>query len=136
MSISNNGNGSAFAMPQTRIVSARSIANRRGLSKRARACLAAGWLEGELALRPTAREAARAFGVSVPYVQQARKLPASRRAAIERGDDTYTTLAAPKPKLMLAHAAISDAELESLARKVGADRMLNAAAAAEHHQAA
>src|SRR5689334_10050122 len=99
MSISNNGNGSAFAMPQTRIVSARSNANRRGLSTRGAACPAAGWLEGALALTPTSGEAVRACGVSVAYLEQARELPASRRGAPVRGHDTQTTLAGPKPGL-------------------------------------
>jgi hypothetical protein len=140
-----NGNGSngsraAPAIPSN-VLFGRSIAHRR-LTARQRACLAADWADGNLTLLPSLQQAARLLRVSGAYAQRARKLSPPARAAIAGGRDsgsgsfTTLTLAAPKKRLALpfnGNRSISDGELESLAREVGADRLLAAAIAVERH---
>jgi hypothetical protein len=135
-----NGNSDAVAIAP-RALFGRSLVHRH-LSKRQRACLAADVLDEGLRFKPSTRQLSVVFGVSVPYIDRARKLSAARRDEILSGRDVTTSFVAKSHASRLPRlgsnggCSISDAELLNVARLVGVDRMLTAAAAAEHHHAA
>jgi hypothetical protein len=125
-------NGGATA----RVVKGRGIASRRA-DKRQLAALAASILEGDLGFRPSARQLAQMFGVNATYIHVARHLSPAKRQAIAAGEDqaSFTALLNPPERLALPApgSSISDGELTDIARRVGPDRMLEAAVAVEQH---
>jgi hypothetical protein len=137
----NGSNGSATLLPPipTRTIVGAGLANRH-LDKRQRAVLVADVLDGVVTFTPTMAQLASIFGVSVTYVELARKLPIGRRSAILRGWDLVSfAQLMPRRSAMLPalitdeKAEIPDCVLENLARAVGTERMLAAAVAVEHN---
>jgi hypothetical protein len=140
---STNGNGGAATiLPPTinKVITGAGLANRR-LDKRQRACLVADVIDGVVTFIPSQQQLAHIFGVSVPYIELARKLPIGKRTAILRGFDpvSFTDLMNPPRQLSLRGPVIPDLKvipdtvLENLARAVGVDRLLAAAIAVEHN---
>jgi hypothetical protein len=74
------------ASPRPRI-SGRGLA-RRKLDAGQLACLAAQVVLHERPFDPSVRQAAKLFGVSVPYLMTALELSSAKRAAIASGEDT------------------------------------------------
>ena len=133
--ISQNGKGGAAILPPvTKVINGRGVAHRH-LDARQRAILAANVADGIARFVPSQKQLANVFDVSVPYVQLARKLSLEKRSAILDGLDrtSFVDLMDRLRRLTspLAVANISDAQLMNVARIVGADRRLEAAAAAE-----
>jgi hypothetical protein len=139
-----NGNGAAILPAiDTQVITGRGLAHRE-LDARQRAALVADVLEGAAVFVPSQAQLAAIFNVSIPYIAVARRLTPGERAAIVRGWNpvSFTKLMNPPRQLSLAGPVIptmkisdtteiTDIALEGLARIVGPDRMLNAAAAAE-----
>jgi hypothetical protein len=134
-----NGNGGADILPpSTKTIGGRGLA-RRKLDPRQKACLVADVLDGVTTFTPSQKQLADLFGVSIPYVELARKLAPGKRAAILRGwDQTSFAELMPRRSAMLPalitdmKVEIPDIVLENLARSVGVERMLAAAVAVEH----
>jgi hypothetical protein len=75
---------------------------------------AARWLRGELHIKPTAKQAAEIFGVSLPLVAKAREwleLLEQRRRSATNGNGVST---------------LSDSAVENIVREVGVDRIWRA----------
>ena len=127
-------NGSSVAVPQRIIPSASFV--HRNWSKRQLGVLGADLVGGIAVMQPTTRMASRWLGVSEQYIRLGCTFSVGKRAAILGGWDTSSfslLLTKPKPLLALpAPLAVSDDELIGIANVVGTERMLNAAAAAEH----
>jgi hypothetical protein len=123
----------------TRTIVGAGLANRH-LDKRQRACLAADVIDGVVTFIPSQQQLAHIFGVSVPYIELARKLPIGKRTAILRGFDpvSFAELMNPPRQLSLAGPVIpnmkviTDSDLEQMIRAVGLERALAAAVAVEH----
>jgi hypothetical protein len=128
-----NGNGGAVILPPTpKVIHGRSLAHRQ-LDKRQLACLAADVIEGATVIVLTQKQIADLFGVSVVYIQHARRLDPGKRAAIVRGWDptSFATLASRRKVRALPAPDLNQLDLEELIRVVGVDRALEAAAAVE-----
>jgi hypothetical protein len=97
--------------------------------------LAADVFAGVVTFIPSQQQLAHIFGVSVPYVELARKLPIGRRAAILRGwDQTSFVELMPRRSAMLPApncASITNLQLEHVIRAAGVERTLEAAVAVE-----
>ena len=78
-----NGNG-ATGVPK---IKGTSIANRHA-NKRQLAALAAAVLVGDVDFKPSARQLAQLFNVSVTYLALAQQLTAAERAKIIAGEET------------------------------------------------
>jgi hypothetical protein len=117
----------------------KSVAHKKNLDKRARACLAANWLEGQ-PLKPTKRLAARMFQVSEPLVAFALRLSVEQRDPIIEGQDQTTKFLARRNPVGNGHAVngngISDAELEALVLEVGIERLLDVLVTVDQHRTA
>jgi hypothetical protein len=132
----NGGNGATTLIPPTtKVITGASLAHRQ-LDKRQRAALAADVISGAVTFTPTQAQIAQIFGVSVPYIQLARKLSPGKRAAILRGwDSTPFTELMPRRSAMLPApngASITNLQLEHVIRAVGVERVLEAAVLVEH----
>jgi hypothetical protein len=127
----------------TRTIVGAGLANRR-LDKCQRACLAADVLDGIVMFSPSQKQLADLLGVSVPYINAARRLLPGKRAAILKGWDptSFTDLMNPPKQMSLAMpkvpaitvidaTEISDSYLATVIRAAGVDRVLEAAIAAE-----
>jgi hypothetical protein len=141
---STNGNGAT-----ARSVQGRSLVHQR-LDKRQLAAIAADILAGSAVFQPSARMLSTLLGVSVVYIGIAAQLSPEKRKAIIAGRNStsfHALLNPPEPQLALpapkaiddstnghVSASIADAELITIARTVGAERMLAAAVAAEAAQ--
>jgi len=129
-----NGNGGAVILPPTpKVIRGRSLAHKQ-LDKRQRACIAADAIEGLTTVDPTKAQVAAMLGVSLAYVAVARKLPPGKRAAILRGWDPTPFAGLMKGetgKAVTRVKVITDSDLANLARAVGPERMLEAAATVE-----
>ena len=128
-----NGNGGAAIVPPTPIITGHSLVH-RDLNKRQLAILCANVVDGMALYIPTQKQIADTLGVSVRYVEIARGLSPLRRAAILKGWDqtSFAELSPPRQLALKMIKPVTDTELENLARAVGVERMLNAAAAVEH----
>jgi hypothetical protein len=135
---SRNGNGHGTVTifpPPRRTIASRGLALRK-LTKVQRACLAADVIDGLTALVPSQKLVHAAFGVSQPYVDTMRKLSPENRAAILAGEDTTSfvdLVVKPPRQFCQAMPEIPDITLMNIARAVGVERMLDAAAAVENH---
>jgi hypothetical protein len=140
-----NGNGAAIPSI-TKTITGASLAHRR-LDKRQRAILAADVFDGLVRFTPTQAQLAQAFGVSVPYIELARRLSPEKRAAILDGQDpvSFAALLNP-PQRVCAGCGVSlagpvipnmrvitDADLEQMIRAVGLERALAVAVQVEHN---
>ena len=118
----------------TRTIVGAGLANRQ-LDKRQRACLVADVLDGLVTFVPSVGQLANVFGVSVPYINAARKLSLGKRAAILKGWDptSFADLVHPQQRQLLVPncASITNLQLEHVIRAVGVDRALEAAVAVE-----
>jgi hypothetical protein len=129
-------NGFATLLPPipTRTIVGAGLANCH-LDKRQRACLAADVIDGLVTFIPSQKQLADLLGVSVPYINVARRLSAGKRTAILRGWDStsFTDLVCPQQRQLLAPncASITNLQLEHVIRAVGVDRALEAAVAVE-----
>jgi hypothetical protein len=122
-------NGTTVAVKQ---LDGRALVHRK-LDARQRACIAVALINGELALRPSARQAAQVTGASLAYLGAARKLSESKRHAIIEGKDSTSIaalLAAPEPVLALS-APVDDRTLMQVIRSAGIERTLDAAISIE-----
>lgn len=131
--LSQNGNGKAVTIlpPTAPVISGRSLAHRR-CSKRQLACLAADVIEGLTTINPTQSQVATLFGVSLAYIRIARRFDPGKRAAIVRGWDPTSFANQVKPdRKVLVITDASNASLVDLIRKIGVERVLEAACAAE-----
>jgi hypothetical protein len=136
---SKNGNGGAVTiLPPTTTMNGRGLAHRQ-LDARQRAVLAADVLDGTVRLNPSQKQLADLFGVSIPYIQAARRLSAGKRTAILRGWDptSFADLVHPQRQLRLKLpvpncASITNVQLEHVIRAVGVERVLEAAVQVEH----
>jgi hypothetical protein len=134
-----NGSGAVNPGTTRTIVSGVSLAHRRDLDQRQLAVIGANVSDGLMWFQPTQQQLSALLQVSVPYLQLARTLSLKRRAAILDGTDQtpFTTLMLarrlPLPgfKTVNGNGASTDHALIQLARKVGVERMLAAAVAAE-----
>jgi hypothetical protein len=115
---------STSAPPRT--ISGRSLSHRK-LTIRQRAALAAQLSEGEVAFKPSVRQAAQLFGVSTSYVHAAKQLQFLQRAFIADGRDTTLPI---KPQVTKP-VTVSDARLTAIIQAVGVDRVLAMAAEVE-----
>jgi hypothetical protein len=113
--------------------------NLRHLDKRQRAVLAADLVDGRLMLQPSIQQAAALLEVNSTYVGLALRLSDGIRAAILSGDPIAFTALLDLPAKQLVRSkpvngngsGMSDARLVAIAKTVGVNRMLTAAAAAE-----
>jgi hypothetical protein len=107
------------------------------MSPAPRACLAAEILDGTVTLESlTIKSVATTVGVSVSYVHAALRATSAERQAITRGQRPLLqpqVRALPAPRLIdwVALDCVDDAALTDFVRKVGIDRTLQAAVAAE-----
>jgi hypothetical protein len=115
------------------------------LDKRQRACLAADVIDGLVTFIPSQKQLADLLGVSVPYINVARRLSAGKRTAILRGWDpvSFTGLMNPPPRQlslvgpvipdmrMTDTTKITNSYLEAVIRAVGVDRTLEVAIGVE-----
>jgi hypothetical protein len=129
-----NGNGGAVILPPTpKVITGQSLVHRR-LDKRQRAVLAADVSDGLVRFAPSQKQLADIFGVSIPYIELARKLSPGKRQAILRGWDPMS-FAAPKTgtsmSVKVINSTLTDDELVKTIRAVGVNRVLEAAVAAE-----
>jgi hypothetical protein len=114
-----------------RVIDAHSVPHQKA-PKAVKACDAANVLDGVAMLQNlTLKLVSTAFSVSVSSIVTAQRLMPDQRTAVRRGERPLTlpataTIALPAPK-----SPIGDVELVDIARQVGSERMLNAAAAAE-----
>jgi hypothetical protein len=134
-----NGNGGAEILPPTtKTIGGRGLA-RRKLDPRQKACLVADVLDGVTTFTPSQKQLADIFGVSVVYIETARRLAPGKREAILRGWDptSFADLLRPSRQLSLVGPVIptvkviTDTDLENLVRCVGTERLINAAVAVE-----
>jgi hypothetical protein len=129
LNITNNGH-SATAVPR---IKGTGVSNRHA-AKRQRAALAAAIAEGDTVFEPSMGQLSRIFGVNLTYIALARKFsPAKRKAVISGKDevDFSALLNAPKALFALPPNSVSDTELETIIRRAGIERTLNAASAVE-----
>jgi hypothetical protein len=135
---SRNGNGGAVLLPPTpQVLTGQSLVHRL-LDKRQRAVLAAGVSDGLVRFVPSQKQLADIFGVSIPYIELARRLSPDKRAAIVRGWDStsFAKLLRPQRQLRLKLpapncASITNLQLEHVIRAAGVERVLDAAVAVE-----
>ena len=120
----------------TRTIVGAGLANRR-LDKCQRACLAADVLDGIVMFSPSQKQLADLLGVSVPYINAARRLLPGKRAAILKGWDptSFTDLVHPQHRQLLVPncASITNSYLETVIRAVGIDRTLEVAIGVERN---
>jgi hypothetical protein len=136
---SRNGNGGAVFLPPTpQVLTGQSLVHRR-LDKRQRAVLAADVSDGLVRFVPSQKQLADILGVSIPYIELARRLSPDKRAAIVQGRDStsFAELLRPQRQLRLKLptpncASITNLQLEHVIRAVGVERVLEAAVAVEH----
>ena len=128
----------------TQTITGASLALRQ-LNKRQRAVLAANMLDGLVTFSPSQTQLANLLGVSIPYINVARKLSAGKRAAILKGWDpvSFADLMNPPPRqlsllgpvipdIRVTDATeITDGCLAELIRAVGIDRTLEVAIGVE-----
>jgi hypothetical protein len=96
----------------------------RKLSPAQKAALAAGVLNGEVAIKLSRLQIARLAGVSQLHMRKACLLTAAEREAVVSGDVEFV------------FPALSDAELASIIRNAGIDRVISAACTVEQSTAA
>jgi hypothetical protein len=105
---------------------------RRRLSPAERACLAADIIDGRTALVAlTAKAIATLVGVNLGYVDRALKLTSAQRQGVRAGDRPLILPQPRKPREPVDWGAIGDAELAEAISRIGVDRAINAAIAAE-----
>ncbi len=94
-----NGTGNASTSPRT--INGRSLVHRH-LNARQKAAIVAQILEGEVAIKLTARQLAQLLGVSAVYIRTAAKFSPAKRCAIASGKDStsFTTLLSPSTRLL------------------------------------
>ena len=114
-SYTNGGPAAATLLPPTptRTIVGAGLAHRH-LDKRQRACLAADVIDGVVTFIPSQQQLAHIFGVSVPYIELARKLPIGKRTAILRGFDpvSFVELMNPPRQLSLRGPVLPKLTLE------------------------
>jgi len=107
---------------------------RRRMSAAERACLAADIVDGRVVLQGlTVKAVAALVGVNVGYVDRALRLTPQQRAEVCDGD---RPLVSPRPSAdapAFDWAKIDDATLVEAVRRIGLERTLDAAIAADHH---
>lgn len=97
-----------------------------------RAVLAAEIIDGRIVLQGlTAKSIAAIVGANSSYVYHPLRATPEQREQVRRGERPLILRALPRPKA-IDWGSVDDAALADVARAVGIDRMLNAAAAAEH----
>lgn len=126
-----NGHGATAVS----VIKGAGIGNRHA-DKKQLACLAAAILAGDAGFKPSLRQLATLFGVSVTYIGVAQQLSAAKRKAIISGEDptNFSTLLLNRPTAPLALPApkiVTDTELEETIRTAGIARTLDAAIAVE-----
>jgi hypothetical protein len=132
-----NGHGTAILPPiPTKTILGAGIANRH-LDARQKACLAADVLDGLVTFIPSQKQLADLLGVSVPYINVARKLSPGKRVAILKGRDStsFEGLVHPQHRQLLVPncASITNSYLETVIRAVGIDRTLEVAIGVERN---
>jgi hypothetical protein len=134
-----NGNGSATTAAPP-VVTGASLVHRH-LDKRQKAVLAANVVDGLARFVPTNRQIADIFGVSVAYIDVARRLSPSKRNAILGGRDStsfVSLLNGRRQPVLLVPRSVSngreqvDPVLIDMIRAVGVERILDAAVVVEH----
>jgi hypothetical protein len=130
-----NGTGGSTATART--ISGRGLSHRR-LDARQRAAIAADVLAGLAVIKPTARQVADMFGVSVAYIGIAKQLSPAKRRAIASGKDSTSFVALLNPPaerlaLPAPTASIDDATLANVVQLAGIDRVLAAAVSVEQN---
>jgi hypothetical protein len=121
-----NGNGSPKVSVARRVINGRGIALLRG-NKRARAVLAAQIADGAAILQPSVAQLSRLFGVSVTYIDRARKLTPETREDILSGLETRQARAAFRPPAPpAARTPVNDNVLDELVRALGPERVFAA----------
>ena len=115
-----------------RAISGASLAQlRRRMSAAERAILAADLVDGHVVLQGlTVKSIAALVGTCPAYVHRALRLTPEQRADVCRGDRSLIPPTARAP--VFDWKSISDDVLVEMIRKVGVDRALSAAVAAEH----
>lgn len=111
-----------------RVISGCSLVHRK-LGAPQKAAIAAGILNGEVAIKLSMRQLAQLVGVSVPYIRAASQLSSEARRSIEddEGSLSFTNLIKPSSKPSALPKPISDTRLVSIIRDAGIDRTLAAA---------
>src|SRR5262249_44913969 len=106
---------------------------RRRMSAAERACLAADIVDGRVVLQGlTVKAIAALVGVNVGYVDRALRLTPEQRTEACRGDRPLVAPRARGPAPPIDWNAIGDDMLVEAIRRIGIDRTLNAAIAADH----
>ena len=133
----NGGNGATTLISPTKTFDGRGLAHRQ-LDPRQRAVLAADVLDGTVQLDLSQTQLATLLGVSVTYIQAARKLSPGKRTGILHGWDlaSFSELVAPQRQLRLKLpapncASVTNLQLEHVIRTVGVERVLECAVAVE-----
>jgi hypothetical protein len=133
----NGGNGATTLISPTKTIAGRGLAHRH-LDSRQRAVLAADVLDGTVQFDLSQTQLATLLGVSVPYIQAARKLSPSKRTGILHGWDlmSFAELVPTQRQLrmklpMPMCASITNHQLQHVIRTVGVERALNAAVEVE-----
>jgi hypothetical protein len=110
------------------------VAHRTKLTKSQRAVHAANIGDGVAVFQPTQIELAKAFGVSVPMVQAAKRLSPSARQAVLDGKATLASFAnkpsALKSLKMLANNLVAndDETLRAIIKRRGVDHVIDVTA--------
>jgi hypothetical protein len=132
---SKNGNGTILPPTPNKVITGVSLVHRK-LSKTQLAVLAANVTDGLARYVPTNQQIAADFGVSVTYIDIARRLTPEKREAILKGRDTTSLaeLMPRRPALVPAPncASVTNIQLEHVIRVAGIERVLEAACAVEH----
>jgi hypothetical protein len=130
-----HGNGgAAFILPPTpKVITGRSLVHRQ-LDARQRAVVAADILDGLVRFCPSQTQLASLCGVSVVYIDLARKLTPGKREAILRGSDpqSFAELLHSSRLLVPNCASITNKHLEMMIRAAGIERVLDIACVVEH----
>jgi hypothetical protein len=117
-----------------RAITGASLAQRRRrMSAAERACLGADIVDGRIVLQGlTVKAIAALVGVNVGYVDHALRLTPEQRAEVCRGSRPLV-LPRTRGPAPIDWAKIDDATLVEAVRRIGLERTLDAAIAADHH---
>jgi len=122
-----------YANGYRRAITGASLAQRRRrMSAAERACLAADIIDGRVILQGlTAKAIAALVGVNVGYVDRALRLTPEQRAEVCRGDRPLVAPRACASAAKIDWDKIDDATLVEAVRRIGLERTLDAAIAAD-----
>ncbi len=110
-----------------RVISGRSLVHRK-LGAPQKAAIAAGILNGDVAIKLSMRQLAQLVGVSVPYIRAASQLSSEVRRSIadDEGSLSFTCLlkSSFKPLALPKPVIVTDEKLSNIIKTAGIDRVL------------